>query len=96
MEKLALEEVESSLQHLDGWEISNGKWLIKKYRFKSFMESIRFVDRIAELSEQENHHPFISIDYVLVTLKLTSWQAGGITALDLELIQRYDALFTKK
>lgn len=75
------------------WKLESEKWLIKKYRFKSFVNAIAFVNEIAKLSEDENHHPFILIDYTVVTLKLTSWNAKGITDLDIKLIQMYDSIY---
>jgi 4a-hydroxytetrahydrobiopterin dehydratase len=93
MEKLPLETVREYLEKTTGWDILDDKWLHKKYRFKSFLDSIKFVNEIANLSEKENHHPFISIDYFLVTLKLTSWHAKGITELDIKLIKNYDEIY---
>lgn len=93
MEKLPLETVRKKLVKTNGWDIVDDKWLHKKYRFKSFLDSIKFVNEIAKLSEKENHHPFIAIDYVLVTLKLTSWREKGITELDIKLIKNYDDIY---
>lgn len=93
MEKLPLETVRVKLEKTNGWNIADDKWLHKKYRFKSFLDSIKFVNEIAKLSEKEDHHPFISIDYVLVTLKLTTWKAKGITDLDIKLIENYDQIY---
>ncbi|MBT2755183.1 4a-hydroxytetrahydrobiopterin dehydratase [Mesobacillus foraminis] len=93
MEKMPLKSVKEQLAEVQGWELEDEKWLIKKYRFRSFLDSISFVNEIAKLSEEENHHPFISVDFKVVTLKLTSWRAKGITELDLKLIKKYDSLF---
>ncbi|TWI59009.1 4a-hydroxytetrahydrobiopterin dehydratase [Halalkalibacter nanhaiisediminis] len=94
-EKLDLLIVHKKLEEMDGWKIEEEKWLLKKYRFRSYLDGISFVNKIAELSEKENHHPFISIDYVVITLKLSSWRANGITELDLKLIEEYDQLYRK-
>lgn len=94
-EKLDLRNVKKKLEAMDGWKIAKEKWLHKKYRFQSYLDGISFVNKIAELSERENHHPFISIDYVVITLKLSSWRANGITELDLKLIEEYDQLYSE-
>lgn len=93
MEKLPLRAVQERLTERAGWEMEDDKWLVKKFRFRSFMDSVSFVNEIARLSERENHHPFISVDFKVVKLKLTSWRAKGITELDLRLIQQYDSLY---
>ncbi|WP_332692949.1 4a-hydroxytetrahydrobiopterin dehydratase [Halalkalibacter lacteus] len=96
MEKLDLNVINEKIKTLDGWKVTDEKWLIKKYRFRSYLDGISFVNKVADLSEQENHHPFISIDYVVITIKLSSWRANGITALDLKLIEEYDKLYRLK
>ncbi|MGV3489109.1 MAG: 4a-hydroxytetrahydrobiopterin dehydratase [Tuberibacillus sp.] len=95
MKRAANDEIENILNQQEGWTVEDEKWLRKRFRFSEFLQGISFVNEIAKLSEEVNHHPFISIDYKVVTLKLTSWRMKGITDLDLELIQKYDALYQK-
>lgn len=95
MEKLAATEVQERLTSVPNWVITDEKWIERKYRFLEFLNGIEFVQKVADLSEQVNHHPFISIDYKLVTLKITSWHAKGLTALDFELAKKYDELYIK-
>ncbi|MCM3568340.1 4a-hydroxytetrahydrobiopterin dehydratase [Neobacillus mesonae] len=92
MRRLTETEMSESLSSLNGWKL-DGKFIVKKYRFKEFLKGVSFVNDIARLSEDQNHHPFISIDYKLITLKLTSWHAGGLTDLDMSLAKKYDEIF---
>jgi 4a-hydroxytetrahydrobiopterin dehydratase len=92
MRRLTEEEMQSQVASLTGWKL-DGKFIVKKYRFKEFLKGVAFVNEIANLSEEKNHHPFISIDYKMVTLKLTSWNAGGLTDLDIALASQYDVLY---
>lgn len=92
--RLSLTEIDQALDALPGWKL-DGKFIVKKYRFREFLIGVGFVNEIAELSEEKNHHPFIAIDYKLVTLRLTSWNAGGLTDLDIELAKNYDVLYEK-
>ncbi|WP_251549492.1 4a-hydroxytetrahydrobiopterin dehydratase [Neobacillus muris] len=94
MNKLTEAERDQALAALSGWQL-DGKFIVKRYRFQEFLKGIDFVNEIAQLSEKKNHHPFISIDYKLLTLKLTSWHAGGLTALDFELAKIYDSIYEK-
>ena len=95
LEKLMESEIEDKLTTIPKWQLSDGKWLEREYRFLDYLNGIEFVQQIANLSEQVNHHPFISIDYKLVTIKLTSWHAKGLTELDFELASRFDELYLK-
>ncbi|WP_200889627.1 4a-hydroxytetrahydrobiopterin dehydratase [Cohnella kolymensis] len=84
------QELQEGLSELSGWSVEEGKWLVKKYRFPSFPEAIAFVNKVAGIAEKMNHHPFIAIDYRKVTLRITSWNSGGLTALDINSAKDYD------
>jgi 4a-hydroxytetrahydrobiopterin dehydratase len=92
--KLSEAEILTAVAGLTGWKL-DGKFIVKKYRFREFLQGVAFVNVIAQLSEEKNHHPFISIDYKLVTLRLTSWNAGGLTDLDIALAKKYDLIYEK-
>lgn len=83
------EELAVAVNSLGGWSLDEGK-LTRKYLFPSFPDAIAFVNKVADIAERMNHHPFISIDYRRVTLKLTTWHSGGITRLDIESASAYD------
>jgi 4a-hydroxytetrahydrobiopterin dehydratase len=84
------QELQQGLSGLSGWSVEEGKWLVKKYLFPSFPEAISFVNKVAGIAEKMNHHPFISIDYRKVTLRITTWNSGGLTALDIDSAKNYD------
>ncbi|MEK3912410.1 4a-hydroxytetrahydrobiopterin dehydratase [Paenibacillus sp. FSL H7-0331] len=94
MNKLSEEAVTERLEKAEGWSREDGKWISKKYRFSRFLDGVAFVQEVANMAEKElNHHPMIAIDYKLVTLRLTSWNAGGLTELDFTAAARFDAAF---
>jgi 4a-hydroxytetrahydrobiopterin dehydratase len=66
--------------------------LERTYELPSFQEAIAFVGRVAQLAEEANHHPDISISYRKVTLRWTTHSAGGITDRDHELARRSDGV----
>lgn len=89
------EEIEAYLSNLDGWKLEEERWIVRKYVFSSFMKGIAFVDEVATISEAFDHHPLIHIDYKKVTLRLTSWSEGGLTALDFKAALQYNESFEK-
>lgn len=93
MEKLNEVDVQKRLIENQNWKLTDEKWIERKYRFQDYLNGIEFVQRVAQLSEEMNHHPFISIDYKLVTIKITSWRAKGLTELDFSLAKKYDELY---
>ncbi len=75
----------------EGWSEVDGA-LEREFRFGDFRAAIDFVNRVAELAEQTNHHPDIAISYKHVTLRWWTHTTGGITDLDRELAERSNAL----
>jgi 4a-hydroxytetrahydrobiopterin dehydratase len=66
--------------------------LERTIEFPSFRDAIAFVNRVADLAEEANHHPDIAVSYKKVTLRWTTHSAGGITERDQELAARTDEL----
>ena len=75
----------------DDWIEADGA-LERTFELPTFPEAIAFVNRVAELAEQEDHHPDIAVSYRKVTLRWTTHSAGGITDRDRELAARTDGL----
>ena len=75
----------------EGWsEVDNA--LEREFRFADFRAAMDFVNRVAEVAEEENHHPDIVISYNRVTLRWWTHTAGGITDTDRELAERSGAI----
>jgi 4a-hydroxytetrahydrobiopterin dehydratase len=73
-----------------GWSEVDGA-LEREFRFDGFPEAIAFVNRVAELAEEANHHPDIAIHYKTVVLRWSTHSAGGITDKDSELAAKAGA-----
>ena len=70
-----------------------GEALVRDYKFKDFAEAMAFVNRVADLAEEVNHHPDILVHgWNNVRLTLTTHSAGGLTENDHEMARRVDAL----
>ena len=70
-----------------GWS-EDGDALVRELEFESFPAAVAFVGRLAELAEQENHHPDIDIRYRRVTVRWSTHTAGGVTDRDRDLAVR--------
>jgi 4a-hydroxytetrahydrobiopterin dehydratase len=89
MAKLTPEAVQTQLQKLSGWSLQ-GEAISKQYVWPSFPEAVKFVNRVADLAEEADHHPDILISYRRVTLTLSTHSEGGITQKDFDLAARID------
>lgn len=79
--------IQDALADLPGWE-RHGPELRGSYRLPTFAAAVAFTQRIAEIAEELVHHPEWTVRYVRVELRTTTHDAGGLTALDLELARR--------
>ncbi len=74
------------------WQIIEGK-LTKELTFKDFKSALGFVNKVAQLAEELNHHPDILIhSYKNVRIILFTHSENKITEQDRELSSRIDLL----
>ena len=85
------DELSAALKKLPEWELE-GTAICRSIEFEEFMDAIDFVNLVAEVAEDAQHHPEIDIRHAKVDLRLTTHDVGGVTELDLELAQRIDHL----
>ncbi len=84
--KLTDAEVQSALTGLGGWTFVQGRPAISKsFKFTDFNAAFGFMARVALAAEKLDHHPEWSNVYNRVDITLTTHDAGGITALDIDL-----------
>ena len=84
------EQIQDELKTRSDWSDVNGA-IQRTFQFKDFDAAIGFVNRIAGLAEQAQHHPDILIRYNKVTLTLSTHDAGGVTSKDFDLAAKADA-----
>ncbi|MDG4657425.1 4a-hydroxytetrahydrobiopterin dehydratase [Ectobacillus antri] len=95
MSSLTTEQIQQALPTLQKWSLKDDKRIERKYVFKEFLQAISFVNEIAQLSEEMNHHPFITIQYKIVLVSLTSWSAKGLTQTDFEMAAEFEKIFSR-
>jgi 4a-hydroxytetrahydrobiopterin dehydratase len=90
-EVLNEDEIGARLRRLP-WELE-GDEIVREWRFEDFIEAIEFVNRVAEVAEDANHHPDILVHgWNKVKLTMTNHSAGGLTEVDFAMAGRFDAL----
>lgn len=78
-----------------GWK-KQGKWLIRSYKFKTFMEAVGFMNIVATIAEELMHHPDISLEnYNELAIKTTTHSKNKLTEKDFELANRINMVPTK-
>lgn len=91
-EPLTDAELANTLSTLQGWYVEAGKLTLRK-ELSTFLEAVAFVQRVAVVAEELDHHPDIDIRWRTVTLAVNTHDAGNaITAKDTALAARVNAL----
>jgi 4a-hydroxytetrahydrobiopterin dehydratase len=93
-EKMTQEEALVLAQRVPEWTLS-GAQIERNFTFKDFRQAIRFVNQVADLAEEEGHHPDITIYYSKVRLTLSTHKVGGLTHNDFILAAKIDRLVKK-
>ena len=83
--------IDRELAGTPGWAL-RGDSIVRTLTFKDFEEAMAFVNRVAAVAEEVNHHPDIAISWNEVTLTQSTHAAGGLTEHDFALARRIDAL----
>lgn len=93
MAKLDAKERNKALKTLNGWTYDETADAISHdFKFKDFSEAFAFMTRVALLAQSADHHPEWSNVYNKVSITLSTHDAGGLTAKDVELAQGIDKL----
>jgi 4a-hydroxytetrahydrobiopterin dehydratase len=87
-------EILSELTTVTLWD-RRGSMLVREFSFSSYLGGIDFVNEVARLAEEANHHPEIMIGWRKVSLELTTHSKGGLTELDFALARKVDALLSE-
>ena len=91
-----ISEIQKYQKKVDGWDILTDKkkafFLSKKYNFKNFIESQKFVNKVGEIAEDEGHHPDILFGWGYAEIKITTHSIEGLSENDFILAAKIDHL----
>ena len=87
-------EIDVLIKELNSdWKAHKSKEIRKEYIFKTYKEAIIFVNNVAELAEDEGHHPFLHINYKKVIIILFTHKINGLHENDFILAYKCDLLY---
>ena len=89
-----ISEIHKYQKKVDGWEIiQNDKkvyFLEKKFKFKNFLKSQKFVNEVGKVSEEEGHHPEILFGWGYAKISITTHAIEGLSENDFILAAKID------
>jgi 4a-hydroxytetrahydrobiopterin dehydratase len=82
------------LSRVKDWKLSiDAKSIQKEFTFSDFLKAMSFVDTVADVAQEADHHPDIHIWYNKVKLELSTHSIGGLTENDFIVAARIDDLW---
>ena len=93
-ELLSDQDLGKALGRLQDWRLDDGdeRALRRDVELESFPQAIQVVNRVAEIAENDNHHPDIDIRWRTLTFRCSTHSEGGITANDVSLAEEIDGV----
>jgi len=90
---LSSDEISQLLPQLNQWQVSDdAKSISKKFSFKDFYHTMAFVNAIAWIANQENHHPDMEVGYNYCHVKFMTHAVKGLTQNDFICAAKIDLL----
>ena len=91
-----ISEIHLYLKKVDGWNVQKNKkeiyYLEKKFEFKNFLESQKFVNEIGNLAEEQGHHPDIIFGWGYAKIKIFTHKIQGLVESDFILAAKIDKI----
>ena len=93
---LDISEIHKYQKKIDGWEVKPNEkkiyFLEKKFKFKNFLNSQKFINEVSKISENEGHHPDILFGWGYAKIKITTHAIEGLSENDFILAAKIDQI----
>jgi 4a-hydroxytetrahydrobiopterin dehydratase len=87
-------ELKDYMDEVHHWTLSpDTKKISREFTFKDFVKAMDFVSHVADIAEQEGHHPDIHIFYNKVLLELWTHAINGLSENDFILASKIDLIY---
>ena len=87
------ETISEHLKNLNDWSVNDEQNMIfKKFKFKTFKQSLSFVNKVGIIADDEGHHPDISLGWGYSLIMLHTHAIKGLSLNDFILANKIDQL----
>ena len=95
MKNLTKENNQSKMKEIDDSWILEEKYIHREIIFKNFAEALAFMNLVAVVAQDLNHHPDWKNLNNKVSITLQTHESNGISAKDFQLAKEIDLIFQK-
>ncbi len=89
-------EIAPLLAQLNGWQVEDGKKLVKTFRVNKFVGAVEFVNAITPVVEAEQHHPDLYVRWGQVRVYLWTHKIDGLTESDFVMAAKIDRTYASR
>ncbi len=87
------EEAQVLLKQIKGWTLSgDSRWLSKELKFKDFAEAMKFANAVADIANEQGHHPDLQVSWGKVVVELTTHNIKGLSENDFIMAAKIDTI----
>ena len=91
--EMTADEVKKYMPEIKDWTVTNdGKFITRRFEFKNFYKTMAFVNAIAWVANQENHHPDMEVGFNYCVVKYQTHAVNGLTKNDFICAAKIDSL----
>ena len=91
-----ISEIHKYLKRVDGWNVKKNKdeiyFLEKNFKFKNFSESQKFINKVGDIAETEQHHPDITFGWGYAKIQIFTHKIKGLVESDFILAAKIDKI----
>ncbi len=87
-------DAQAMLEQLNGWFLSDDNKAIQQdFCFKNYYQTIAFVNAVAWIAHQQNHHPEMNVSHGHCLINYSTHTIDGLSENDFICAAKIDALF---
>ena len=90
-----ISEIHKYQKKVDGWDVKKNRkifFLNKKFNFINFLDSLKFINDVGKISEDEDHHPDVTFGWGYAEIKITTHAIKGLSENDFILAAKIDQI----
>lgn len=89
------DEARTKLTEVPGWQLQDGTKISRTFELGTFAAAIAFINQIAEIAEDEDHHPDLCNYYDKVVVSLMTHKINGLHENDFIMAAKINRLTSK-
>ncbi len=75
------------------WNVVNGKKLTRDFKFDGYTNTIAFVNKVASIAQEEDHHPVMHVFFSKVNIELWTHFINGLSENDFIMAAKIDEAY---